>query len=818
MAAFIRKLFKTRKATQAPAPKQVTPSPVAQPRDNQGDLKTEQDAILNAQPTLQQLETLAIEGVTSDIRQRAATDIADREALNRIQKAAKGKDKGVYQLVRHKLQQIKQQETEQNQLQERLQTLIRQAEDQARSEDTNLYEPRFEALLQQWQPLEPEATPEQAAAFLQACHGCRERIAALAAEAADQQRHADQAQQRISTIELLNTTLDDLRTAATTALPSLSALDALQKTQENRWLEATRDTQVQKSEQKQYEASMQNLKSFLGAVRRYSAAGESLQALLEQVEDDALKPDQKTGAQALVADIDWPTGFANPEPLQRLSSLLKTVSPRVERSGDDEQQKQRAKALADILDQLEQALESRQLKESRQLFKKAQQTQKNLDKRHARSLQARLQLLAGQLHDLNDWQGFATSPKQQALCEQMEYLAEQPMEPEAKAERIKELQTEWRKLGGSSDRTLWDRFKKASDAAYEPCKAYFSAKSDLKQSNLDKRGLICDELDNFVTNSDLSDADWKAVDQILRTARDEWKAAWPVEFRDNRSVQKRFDSLLKRLEAPLNAEREKNEALKQAIIERAEALVELEPLAEAMNQAKALQGEWQAVGITRHREDRKLWKAFRSACDRIFERRDAERSTQQQQTEAADKHLEEVLGQTAEVNATQASAAAIAEALKTLDTVAGQRLSRPMSERLSSERARLKSLKEQQALADRIASWHHYIDASQDNPAELSAPEAWARRSSALDTLSARELVIRAEILSEVPSPDQDQALRMEIQVKRLSDGLGGGQTESNHADQLESLVAYWCLGLDHSDRQPEMATRLKQALTATLR
>lgn len=44
-----------------------------------------------------------------------------------------------------------------------------------------------------------------------------------------------------------------------------------------------------------------------------------------------------------------------------------------------------------------------------------------------------------------------------------------------------------------------------------------------------------------------------------------------MEFRDNRPVQKRFDDLLKQLEAPLDTERKKNEALKQGIVERAEA-------------------------------------------------------------------------------------------------------------------------------------------------------------------------------------------------------------------------------------------------------
>lgn len=815
MAAFIRKLFKNRKAQPTPEPKVQTPA--AETRDRQDELKSGQDSILKGQPSLTQLEQLSVEGVTADIRQRAASAIDDRDTLNRVQKASKGKDKGVYQLVRNKLQEIKQTEAALSQTQERIQALIRQAEEQARSEDTSLYEARFEALLQQWKPIEPQASAEQASAFLNACHGCRERIQRFAAEAAEQQRHADQAQQRASTIELLEATLEDLKGASAHSLPSLSAVDALQKTQEIRWLEATRDTQVQKSEQKRYEAAMQPLKAFLVAARRFTAATESIQALLDQVSAQALPQPLVTEARSVLADIAWPPGFAVPEPLSQLNVLTKAPVSRPDKPVDDEQQKHNAKTFNDTLDHLEQALEARQLKESRQLFKKAQQLQKNLNKANARSHQARLQLLGGQLRELNDWQGFATSPKQEALCEQMEYLADQPMEPEAKAERIKELQNEWRELGGSSDRTLWDRFKKASDAAYEPCKAYFAAKSGLKQSNLEKRGTICDELETFVNSADLSRTDWKAIDQILRTARAEWKAAWPVEFRDNRTVQKRFETLLKHLESPLNEEREKNEQLKQAIVERAQALKELEPLADAMNQAKALQGEWQAIGITRHREDRKLWRAFRQACDAVFERREAERSAHLKETEAADQRLRDTLAQTGELNGAEVTGDALAQALKDLDNLGQQPTSRQMSDQLAAERSRLKDLQAQQAQAERIANWQHYIDACLDNTATPALPEAWSRRSQALTELSARELVIRAEILSEIPSPEQDQALRMEIQVQRLSDGLGGGNTGGSARDQLESLVAHWCVGLDHSDRAADMAERLKLALNASI-
>src|SRR5690554_6897070 len=356
---------------------------------------------------------------------------------------------------------------------------------------------------------------------------------------------------------------------------------------------------------------MQGLRNYLNAVRRLETVKENIASLVA-VEPEQATDEQREIARQLLQELEWPSNIKQPAGLQALHRLA--GKPEAPRPVDPDREKQNvlASALKAILPELEAALEARQLKESRQLQKTAQSQFQQLDSRNRRAFQARMQLLTGQLQELSDWQGFATEPKQVSLCEQMEYLAEQPMEPEAKAERIKELQNEWRELGGSSDRALWARFKAASDKAYEPCKAYFEAKSDLKQANLRKREEICDQLTAFIAQADWQTIDWKGAERIHQTARQEWKSAWPVDFRNNRSVQKRFDDLLRRLEQPLDEERKKNEALKQDIVDKARALVHHEPLAEAMAQAKALQNEWKAVRSEERRvgkEGRTVWLA-----------------------------------------------------------------------------------------------------------------------------------------------------------------------------------------------------------------
>ncbi len=818
MAAFIQKLFKNRKSTgksgATPGMAKTVPSPPADTPevDPRKEQRAEQQQQLSNAPTGEQLEKLAISGLTADIRSEAARQLTDKSRLQRVQKEAKGRDKTVYQLVRQTLQDIRSREEQQQKTRERIQALVVQAGDQARSEDTKLYEARLDTLLKQWSEVEKDASTEQTTAFLESVRRCRERVEQLKSEAEQAVRQQEQQKQRTETLELLQTTLDELRQQSPDQMPSLASLDALQKTQENRWLEATRETPVEKHEQKAYENRMQPLRNYIAALKRLAQHKDELASITEAQPGDETRQSE---ARELIKTIDWPEEFDRPTQLVAAYKVAGTARANTPPKRDSKEQKLQAEALKATLEKLDAALEAKQLKESRQLFKHAQHQLKDLDHRHGKPFQSRIQLLGGQLRELTDWQGFATEPKQIALCEQMEYLATQPMEPEAKAERIHELQNEWRELGGSSDRALWSRFKAASDKAYEPCKAYFSAKSGLKQANLEKRKAICEELETFLDNADWSTIDWKSAERIHQTARQEWKAAWPIEFRDNRPVQKRFDSLLKKLESPLDAERQKNEALKQDIVERANALVNHEPLTEAMNLAKALQTEWKQIGITRHREDRKLWQAFRKACDEIFARRDARKSEQQEATREADERAEAVLATSQALDNAASDPGVIENALGNLKTLALDAVSQQVRERVTQDKRRLSQMLDTLKVRGEVQSWQAYVQARLNgnlDTAEL--PDSWHSLASESDAMDARELVIRAEILTGSPSPDSDQGRRMEIQVQRLADGMGNsGGTDIDKNRQLESLVANWCTQQPQDALDSQLAARLNQAI-----
>lgn len=825
MAAFFQNLFKKRStsATRPDSGKTAEHSghqsvdngaTGSQKGPEQSAIDTQRTTLADSSTSQEALADLAIKGLAADIRLESAQRLTDEALLQQVQKAARGRDKGVYQHTRRVLQDIRRDEDEQKATQEALAQLASDAEDLARTSDTTLYEARTQKVESQWQTLEPAASNELKSRILAALHDCRQRARELDQERQEAQRHVDQKQQREETLNLLRETLESLATDAPSA-SSLPSLDALQRTQENRWLEATRDTEVARQEQKDYEQLMLALRGAINAVRRLGQHQGDIETITSR---DNPSPEQ---VHALLKELEWPTQIARPQPLLTLSEKARIQPAQsAPASADGDDQEKTLNRLSSSLDKLEEALTGNQLKESRHLLKQAQGLQKQLSGRLAQHHRGRLQRLSGQVRELGDWRGFATEPKQVSLCEQMEYLADQPMDPEAKAARIQELQQEWRELGGSSNRDLWQRFRKASDLAFEPCKAYFEARSDLKKVHLQKRHTICEELARYLEATDWSQVDWKAAEQIEKTARQEWRQAWPVEFRDNRPVQKEFDRLMNDLGNHLDEERRRNEALKQAIVERARELTEHTPLTEAMSEAKALQKQWQDIGITRHREDRKLWKAFRAACDGIFGRRDDQRQRRQQEASESDQAADPVLNQSRELLAQEELPEASAiEVIRALETAAGTPVSPATGNEIRHTLQQLKDRLRQSQNRASVRQWQQWIDQRQRG--ELSpgdVPDHWQKLQSAIDLSDPRELVVLSEIFSGSPSPDSDQSLRMELQVRRLKEGFGSSQTPTDtQEDTLEAMVARWCLGLSTESLTAELADRLQRALEMKL-
>ena len=451
---------------------------------------------------------------------------------------------------------------------------------------------------------------------------------------------------------------------------------------------------------------------------------------------------------------------------------------------------------------------------------------------------SQLQQLDKKLADLKDWKTFTVAPKRVELMEEMESLIDATIEPQALADRIKHLQEEWRTLSKGVGENLeadWQRFQEAAQKAYQPCKAYFEAQAQLRQENLQRREALLQRLSAFESGHDWERPDWRTVIVALRESKQEWRRHSPVERAAGRALQEKFDAVSSSLQGRLDGEYERNLQEKKALVQRAQRLVAAEDSRKAIDDVKVLQQQWKEVGLVPREEGQRLWEEFRQHCDAVFQKR---------QQEYADYN--------ASLETNKAKAVAVCEELETIASSLGSILlegaariadlrvafegagefPRPEARSLQArfERAveRCEKAVERQKANDAERSWSDLLEAAnrvrayreavarnaataeQDTLKQaaedyIAGVSQWpkggqeALRKSLAKTDSSdfathevalRTLCIRAEILTELPTPEEDQSLRREYQVKRLMQSMGQGLTADD--SQLDSMTLEW--------------------------
>jgi len=260
-----------------------------------------------------------------------------------------------------------------------------------------------------------------------------------------------------------------------------------------------------------------------------------------------------------------------------------------------------------------------------------------VDSRDKASYSEKLTRLETRLKELGDWKEFASEPKLIELCEQMEKLPSLKLTPNDCANRIKELQTQWKAMGASpAQEKHWPRFKEVSDIAYEPCGKFFAARREEKKNKLAKRREICELLENYEKNTDWSEPDWRVVEKTLRTAKQEWKSNQVFDKKRGKGLEDRFTKILNLIDAKLDPVYEANAAEKKDLIAKVTKLGEGEINQHSINQVKSLQSAWRLSGACRQKDDRALWNEFRTATNKIF---DTHRGKQREEHAASFEHV-----------------------------------------------------------------------------------------------------------------------------------------------------------------------------------
>jgi hypothetical protein len=692
-----------------------------------------------------ELARLATEASLSRVRQLAAQRIVDPADLKQLLKQVRGKDKNVYKIVKQKCDLLRAEEQRSLQVESDVAAACASLERHSHRIYDAVYEASLEHFNARWQTLAAQAATDVRERAAHALERCREIIA-------EHHRHAAQLAERQAEQEA--------QRAAQAA--------SLQRAQE----------EAQQREQA-------------------AAAAAEAGARAQQAEEEA-----RAARHA-----------AQSSGVRRISGLAAKAHGAL-REGDTA----RAAGLRRAIDEALPSIANPPAQLTRQL-----------------------QQLDAKLEELKQWKDFAVAPKRAELIADMEALVGSSEEPRALANRIKQLQDDWKAISKgvvSDSQADWQRFHQAAEAAYRPCKLYFEAQAKMRQENLQQRQVLLERLRNFENAQSGEHPDWRAIGVVLREARQEWRRHAQVDRGAAAPLQQEVDGALARLQQRLDAWYARKVAEKMALIERARALAAKEGDRDAAQAAKHLQQLWKDVGAVDRDQEQSLWMEFRAQCDLIFARRHQAHSDHLAALEANKAAAAAICQEVEQVAALSGPAllegvAAIDKWRAAFDAIgemprADQRGLRERFERAlklcQTRVAEMRARDKRQSFTNMLEAARHihaygYAKAQGAESAELEArkqaaeshiagittwpkgaaqllKEAWQKAEAAVagdlpgNEKALRLLCIRSEIFADQPTPAEDQPLRREHQMQRLT--MRMSERTEQRDDDWETLALAW--------------------------
>jgi len=783
---------------------------------------------------------IASNNPVAKVRMAAAQGLVTSESLQKLMQIAQGKDKALYRFCKDHLAASKAVEDTEKARQEKIATAISNAQHIAKSAYSPEYNGRLQLLKQNWTAFDVQDLQQQQT-FNTALVKCEDTLAEhIAEEKAVQDKLVAIANAKKSFVTLL---------AQLESIELNEQVSEQLKDLEQQWNSAKQISKPDTAQNKAFEHTLQAWLALDNTRQQLTEQKDTFAALIEQTQKlEKISVSKSQNLQKELTNtlrqLPWKAAelqlnIETPALLTDIDNALQLVIKHNQNLSAHEADS--SKQLAKLLNELEGHINEGHLKEANKTHQHALQALKKISQQEAKKYQRQYQSLTAQLTEIRDWQGYAATPKKEALCVSMEALIDSEMAPEALADKINTFQQEWKAIGpiaGQDDKVFWNRFRTAADKAYLPCKAYYADMANQRQQNLVNRQALIVQLTDYEANMDWDTADWGIVQKTLDTAREIFRSFSPVDRHEHKNSQASLQTISDKIYAHIKAEYQRNIEAKEGLINQAKALQDVEELSQAIEQSKQLQSDWKTIGMTPNKADQKLWQEFRLPCDAVFSRRDEQRQQNKVQIEAsieqaqaiiikAEAAAKETNNENKEALALCASEFAELSLPKALYAQLRKRLfdAQQQQEDLLSH---AKVAKKQQAwitLTDRLSAISLKAQDTEQAEAlykadatDLKLPQGidkslveskWNDTAAGLSEADAlRDACIGLEIAAELSSPAEDQQARMAYQVKRLAQGLGQA---ASLQQQISDSVSQWlALNADQTWQQ-----RYNQALLA---
>ncbi len=219
-----------------------------------------------------------------------------------------------------------------------------------------------------------------------------------------------------------------------------------------------------------------------------------------------------------------------------------------------------------------------------------------------------------------------------ALCEAAEALVVEPSVVEA-FHKLQKLHDEWRETGpvaNEQKEVLWERFKAASSRINKQHQEYFESLKAEQVKNFELKASLCAATEELTAQPMTTRKEWNKASERLLEIQKTWKTIGFAPRKDNNRIYEQFRTACDKFfeakrafYADVKTEMDHNLQLKNELCEAAEALVNSEEWKKTTDELIALQARWKQTGAVSRRHSDAVWKRFRAACDKFFERKGA---------------------------------------------------------------------------------------------------------------------------------------------------------------------------------------------------
>jgi hypothetical protein len=786
-----------------------------------------------------------------DTRAHIANKLSKQEDLELARRLLRGRDKNAEKIVKSKLDELHAQQRIAQKNREEAEAICEKIEHLAEHQWETDVKNKFSVWQQRWQTLELPADEDVAKRFKLASQLVIKKIEhddTLTESSAGQQQLAKELEDNC--LQLSNSTLASIIEEKSVIITRLR--DSLAE-----WTRLNEINQANAKVSEQYLAAERALLSLIDFTNH-----NDLTVLLEtdnQVIDTP--PATLKEIRSALGRINWPSKLGTLAILSEIDQKVGAIE-----SLHLESKNSAAKKLDKLhkrINRLHGSNERGDLDVARRELAAVTKAAQQYTGKDKAALDDRLGQAIESVQKMSDWKDFVTGPKYLQLCEAMEALLNSKSHPDKLAQQIKGLQEQWKALGHAAIADQhWDRFKLASDTAYQPCAEFFKQRQSTRAKNLSAREPLVAQLQQLLeTTAWEEQPDYRKIESELQQINNAWQRIKEVEPKAGQKQWKRLQKHKTKIYEHLDKVYDANIELKNQLITQTSSMLDQEISEESLNKLKLLQQRWKQVGITRRKQDQHAWNKFKKVSDKVYQKikglRDKKRAVENEQIQAyrsvcnAIHALAKSAKELADADHAFQQLQTDHDTLPPLPRELPEKLVKGVSadyrracDAFTKARTRiikrgqsqeLDSLAQKAALCEKLEFMYCEPETEQTESAKTELRQSieeikisnsqinqrFEKRLSSIakiDQIKAgdarRRLCIDLEILLNQESPSEDSQLRMKIQLEKMkSQGIGHGQALP-HKSLRDLQIDWYCLPSTSRKTQQLLSSRFEALIS----